>query len=233
MSIWSAVGGLLGTGISKWVEGKQRDVDQSRQDNQLQRLVADAKKSGISPLAALGSNVAGQYGSPVGAVDYGSAGAALGNAAGAIAGRKQSKAATALATENASLQNDLLRAQIEAIKTDTIRSARSRSIAATEANVNAPAAMDALKVAGHPITQHTGWSNTQDMEDRYGELVSLPYGVGVLAADLYRTTPAHEITAKQLSNQKKLRERIKNRINVNTGQYTGPEDAWRRATYRY
>lgn len=45
---------------------------------------------------------------------------------------------------------------------------------------------DAVSIAGRRVDVDEGWTDTQIMEDRYGDLVSLPYGFGVLAADVYK-----------------------------------------------
>ena len=119
MSIWAAIGSLAGGAINHF---SQRRAER-RQDASLQRLVADAKKAGISPLAALGSSAAGQYGSPVGSTATGSY---VADALASIT-PKHDRQLQPLRLENQELQNDLLRAQIAALNSDTVATATSRT----------------------------------------------------------------------------------------------------------
>lgn len=128
MSIWTAIGGLAGTLLNR----KDKKEDRARQDRQLQTMVADAKAAGISPLAALGSNVAGNYGQPVGSSSGQMVSDAISGAGKAYAGRAQKK----LQLENMALQNDLVRAEIEALNSETVARATSRSRVGSEASGN-------------------------------------------------------------------------------------------------
>lgn len=153
MSIWTAVGGqiaggLIGTGISQW----NRKKDQERQDNQLQRMVADAKLAGISPLAALGGNTSG-YAAPVGSTNTGSA---IGDGVAAIGNHSASKQMRAAQAENAGLQNDLLRAQIAAINSDTVREATGRTRIPTAPQEAQAKALDHYSVRPEDMRATTG-----------------------------------------------------------------------------
>lgn len=154
MSIWTAIGSLVGGFLSR----KTAKEDRIRQDTQLTRLVADAKNAGISPLAALGSGMAGSYGTPVGG---GNTGAYLGDAiAEGMEALKPSKASR-LEEENQKLQNDLVRAQIDAIRSDMVQDARSRSLiprAHKVAEVGTKAnPLDLYVWANDPRTGKQGW----------------------------------------------------------------------------
>ena len=119
MSIWAAIGSLAGGAINQL---NQRRAER-RQDTSLQRLVADAKKAGISPLAALGSSAAGQYGSPVGSTATGSY---VADGLASIT-PKFDRQLQPLRLENQALQNDLIKAQIAALNSDTVATATSRT----------------------------------------------------------------------------------------------------------
>lgn len=83
----------------------------AREDTKIRRLVSDARAAGIHPLAAMGSQVAGSYGSS--GMVY------TGNAAGEAL--SSSRSSNPLEVENAKLQNESLRADIERTRADTAR----------------------------------------------------------------------------------------------------------------
>lgn len=126
MSIWTAIGSLAGAGVN-WINQRRAE---KRQDRSLQRLVADAKAAGISPLAALGSSAAGQYGAPVGSTGSGSH---IADAIGAMVPKRTQQ----LQNEQLQKQNDLIDAQIRALDAETVAVARSRSIIPSQATINA------------------------------------------------------------------------------------------------
>lgn len=100
----SLLGGLLGSNSDKKLAAQNREY----QENQLQYMVRDAKKAGISPLAALGQ---ADYARPLQ-----SQGNPLGQGianAGAALGKGISSIQTAQQIERGDLENDLLRAQIK------------------------------------------------------------------------------------------------------------------------
>lgn len=123
-----AIGGLIGAGLS--FLGKKKDqknaAKQSAQEYQRQKefaqtgiqwKVADAKKAGIAPLAALGSSPISYAPQSVGNFDFGSTGQDIGRAIQAAQSGPTrvdafTRTAQALELERGGLQNDLLRAQI-------------------------------------------------------------------------------------------------------------------------
>lgn len=66
----------LGQGLGGAIKGVR---NRNRQDSQIQRIVADARKAGIHPLAALGSPVSSSYGTPVTGDSVGDAVSSLGS----------------------------------------------------------------------------------------------------------------------------------------------------------
>lgn len=155
MSIWNAIGGLAGA----WVSKREGDKNRERQDNQLQRLVADAEAAGFSPLAALGSSGGASYAAPV-TTDTGShVGNAIAGAGNAFANRHMRK----LTLRKAELDNDLVKAQIDAINADTVQRATSRT--------NAPGAaktseyLDLFVRVRDPRTGQVGWGPNPDLFD--------------------------------------------------------------------
>lgn len=115
------MGPILGAlaGIGGTIADALFGASQARQNIQLQKdfaqkgiqwRVADAKAAGIHPLYALGANTTSFSPVPVGS-NFGQAGQDIGRAVEA-AGTPQTRAVGQLALERASLENDLLRAQI-------------------------------------------------------------------------------------------------------------------------
>lgn len=185
----SLLGGLFGNQQKK--EGQEREIELQKEfaQNGVRWKVEDAQRAGIHPLAALGSSGA-QY-SPVGLGDNDSAaiGSSIGqDLSGAInATRTAPERATALGSkmealglERAGLENDLLRAQIL-----DITRPRVPPFPMADGGYNMPGqpASGVTKVAGVPVKHDSGWSDAQDVEDRYGDLVQMVYGAGVLGAD--------------------------------------------------
>lgn len=185
----SLIGGLFGNQQKK--EGQEREIELQKEfaQNGLRWKVEDAQRAGIHPLAALGSSGA-QY-SPVGLGDNDSAaiGSSIGqDLSGAInATRTAPERATALGSkmealglERAGLENELLRAQILDITRPRVP---PFPMADGAYNMPGQPASGVTKVAGVPVKHDSGWSDAQDVEDRYGDLVQMVYGAGVLGAD--------------------------------------------------
>lgn len=133
----------------------------------IQRLVKDARKAGIHPLAAMGSNIAG---------GYGSAGSVYsGNAAGDALNSVQRP--NSLQTENARLQNEALKADIERTRADTARivaaSATSRSdiaraVSGTRNNDDSPVP---VKLFGGTLMRDANrFSSADRAQQEYGEI---------------------------------------------------------------
>lgn len=186
--IASLVGGLFGNAQKQ--QGQEREIELQKEFAQqgLRWKVADAKAAGIHPLAALGATGASY--SPVGLGDNDLS--AVGSAVGQDISRAVDATRTqpermgavgakmeALGLERASLENDLLRAQILDIT-------RPRTppfpMAGTDYNVPGQPG-SGINVAGVPVVKDKGWSDAQVVEDRYGDLVQMIYGAGVLGAD--------------------------------------------------
>lgn len=146
MSILSAIS--TGWGIARDLIGRSdakraSNMADNARRTQIRTLVKDARAAGIHPLAALGSQVAGNYGSPGGMVYSGDA---TGDALRGWAGKEQSS----LETEHLRLRNEALRADIRRSDADTARivaDATSRSSIARAAS-----ATRGKDVAGNPLS---------------------------------------------------------------------------------
>lgn len=160
-------------GIAKSIIGRNdQKKAYEREDNKIQRLVNDAKKAGISPLAALGSQAAGQFAQPI------STGDAVGDAISSVG--KAFPKNNALETERQQLTNEALKADIRAKNAETQRlldDATSRTKIASVKN------NPGLMIAGTNVLPDARFVDTQKVTDRYGEGADLLYGPRVAAAD--------------------------------------------------
>lgn len=158
--------------------------------------VEDAKAAGVHPLYALGASThsfspvsvggAGYPGDPgvsqsTPAIDTGmpnalaNAGQDIGRAVSAMK-TPQERMSDALALENMSLQNDLLRSQIA--------QNFSRSFGAG----TGPGMPGVSMIAGTKVPHSARWSNAQDLADRYGEpaeWLSFPFIAGADLRELF------------------------------------------------
>lgn len=102
---------LLGGFLGKKEKDKDREYADAVNRNKIQWTVEDAKKAGVSPLAALGSPSSGAWATPAGQSNFGSAVADAGKSLAPILNKE--------AVRKAKLENDYLMAQIEGTKAQT------------------------------------------------------------------------------------------------------------------
>lgn len=184
LSAIASIGGSIISGLF----GKSAAKDaQKREDTSIQRRVEDAKKAGIHPLAALGANV-----SPVTAMP--SVGSAFGEGI---------KEAAPLLSEKASLENDLLRAQIRQTDAATsVAAATSRSMIADAtaktrglgddgpdlANPLKPQRERSRVAIGPGVDLRTaGSADAQTAEDRYGNVIEEIWGIKNFLQDYWNS----------------------------------------------
>lgn len=207
-SLIGGVGSLFGGALSSKAQDKAQKASikeaqraeafaAARDDNKLQRLVADAKSAGVHPLAALGSSIAGSFASPV-SPSF-TANTAMGDAVGAAASSFANMIPDKGAQQTTQLQNDLLRAQIDKTKAesaDILANATSRSLISkvraaaiggpgttlTSANVDEPPSRRTFVTPGGSFTTSPS-TPAQVWEDQYGDLVGGFVGAGNFLSD--------------------------------------------------
>lgn len=183
----SLIGGLFGDKAAK--KQNQQQIRAIRENNaaiakqnstKIQTLVKDARAAGIHPLAALGSSVAGSFGTPQAA--YGGApitGSAVGDAI------KSFGASMPQPDSNAELQAQLLRAQIKNVDASTVQllaDAQSRTKAANAQQHGVTSTMIAgLPTAGNPNFSDVGGP----IQQRYGEPAEWLMSIPTMLADAY------------------------------------------------
>ena len=185
MALGSALGGAVISSAGKmWSDRKNRKTAQAENNrqydlarNSIKYRVEDAKNAGIHPLYALGGETMGSTVSQASQSNpMAEIGQAIANNPSKTTHQDQMETlAFQQANENVRnirLQNDLLKQDYLHKKLDA-----TKKISNDE---------DALKVMGAKVNKHKGWSDTQDMEDRYGDPLSWIYGLGVLGADTWK-----------------------------------------------
>ena len=179
----SAAGSLLGGLFGQSQADKQADLQKEFAKNSIRWRVKDATAAGVHPLYALGAPTVSYAPQAVGAdlaSGISNAGQDIGRAvaAGMTPESKSASILEALTLDRAALENDLLRSQIRATNA-------AGTAAGLPSVLGDPA--DPLKIAGVSISRNPGWSDAQDIENRYGELGDYLYGVPVMATDAKAT----------------------------------------------
>lgn len=156
----------------KW-DKEDRDDSRRYDRDRFVRLSADAKKAGIHPLFAMGAGTT----SP----------AIVSKSAIAPRGARSDIGSSIQSMVNRSTrakQNELLDGQIQSQKLENKLLQQEIDMGQTTTSVNQDKPRPAPVIAGKKINKHKGWSDAQTIEDRYGDIVSWAYGLGVVGADL-------------------------------------------------
>lgn len=201
--MFGALAGLAGSiigGLFAKNEGDEnRDLQQYYMDNATQIRAADARKAGIHPLAALGLNapsyqpVQTDTGSIIGngIGNFGNSVERSGGLGGVLA--TQQKVAESEVRKN-DAEASLIRAQSRTL----IERARAQATGTTVGGVLPnpgslpveavkPTQQTHLNVAGKQWEAHPGWTDTNAVEQRYGdsEIGAMVHGAGTLGADYW------------------------------------------------
>lgn len=204
--MWPAIIGALssvaGGAITALVRRRAEARNAERQDNQLQRMAADARVAGIHPVAALGTSA--NYGSPIfdGQSPFGDA---VGEAGARVAESltRRRERSEDLAIENQRLQNEALQLDIQG-RSLALAEAQSRTFLrqiggalrapSSDIIVSPPSADGSTAIQG-PIggpVVYAPTSSAQAAEDRYGGILGEFYGLGNFIRDL--AGPGHLTT---------------------------------------
>lgn len=175
---------LIGAGIDALFGKSQADANAASQKEFAQHgirwRVKDAEAAGIHPLYALGAQTHSFAPTMVGS-NFAAAGQDISRAIDATrtGGERLNARLGELALERAGLENDLLRAQIAGSKAALLR------------QVGPPMAdpLTETVMGGHPIKPNPGWSDAQDIQNRYGEPAEWLYFPFVAGADAWQNLP--------------------------------------------
>lgn len=198
--IISGIGSVIGGFMNSKAQKSANKMQLQAMQNGVQWKVADAKKAGIHPLAALGANI--NMPSPVPVTGMGDAVAAGGAALG-------SAVKTASQSEVELLQKELLKSQIRQMDSVTsLNVARSRSVASSQRlqavqeglplTTKLKPTSTGLRINGKDMPD-AGNSDAEEAEAKYGDVIQEIYGAANFVSDLwkgYRDGPQ-----KRLSNR--------------------------------
>lgn len=181
MSIFSAIGGLIGGFMQNKAAKEQQRFQQEYAMKNIRWKVKDAKAAGIHPLAALGVQPAG--GAPTAIPDYSDMGQNIGRAIDATMTGEQknddyTKAVQSLTLQRMETENNLLKLNLVNSASATVRQAGNppayfASAESGETPRRPELPMGSLGV----IPQSRRWAPAQDVEDEYSDAVSNVYGV--------------------------------------------------------
>lgn len=174
--------------------------------NKVQWTVADAKKAGIHPLAALGSPVSGSWAQWQGQapqMEYtaqaSNTGSAVGNALGKFGQAMQEFQIASAATEFERQRIQLEKERLELLGAATSRSAIMR---AEEAGPT--------RFAGMDFEKSGAFDDAQKLQDRWGEWAEWVFGPFIFAGDAGKTavgSAAAQVEKYQEEVQRRMRER--------------------------
>lgn len=176
---------LAGGALRNRAIRRENKIDRARQDNQLQRMMADAGLAGIHPVAALGASA--NYGQPVGQAETGFA-EGLESAGGAVSDLMMAQqdfqiSAQSLELERMRLENEMRAFELQEAQSRSILSAvRGAALQAPAAIVNEPSP---AILSGMPWAIGAGgpYTPARVAEDAYGEVGEWVFGVPNLIRD--------------------------------------------------
>lgn len=179
----SLLGGMLGSKSQK--KANQQNIDALKYG--LGWKIQDAKNHGIHPLAAIGAPTTSGNAVSVGDYGVGSAGRAVGSAVGR--GRENLLQKAQILESDA--RTRLINKQADQVELDMINSTLARN--KQNGNVQQDAHGNEIVT---PQTTHglNIESDVQNIEDKYGEVISLPAGVIKAVKDAGKIVPeAHKV----------------------------------------
>jgi len=199
MSIFSAVGGLLGGLFSSNAAKKNAEAERAFQrevaQNQIQWKIEDGKKAGVHPLAAMGHQLTMPAATSVGTPDYSSMGQNIGRALDATTSSNEkaddyTKTVQALNIDRMNLENDVIRTQLVNSAAATTRQPSSPPTY-NSGSTEGPGdklRRDSLPMGVIDMKQSRRWAPAQDVEDEYGDVAQNIYGIGKFIRDLNAST---------------------------------------------
>lgn len=231
MSILGAIGGVLGGLFSgsqaKKAAAAERAFQMDVAQNQIQWKVADAKKAGIHPLAAMGHQMVLPSPQSINTPDYSAMGQNVGRAIDATAAAPQkeddyTRTVQALNIERMGLENNLIKTNLvnsaartvnQAGNAPTFLAAQGESVG-TDPLSNNP--KDDLKLFGYDFKRNPNFSDGENFEKRYQDLGNAPAAL-VALGDIYQALkdsyakPVFDITRQRHNRRKAIQLQLDRR----------------------
>lgn len=191
----SLLGGLFGRKSQEEANAKNLAAQREFAQSGVQWRVADAKKAGIHPLAALGAQTASFSPSFVGDTSFGTgiaqAGQDVSRAIDATRPAAQRSAAFEKSVQDLTVQKMGLENQILASQLAKINQAgHPPAFPGTPTLIDGQGNTTSVMLGGHRVDPSPKWSDAQEVEDRYGDVGSFLYFPFVAGADAARNLPA-------------------------------------------
>lgn len=215
----SILGGIIGNKSAKQQQERSEAFQREVLQNQMQWRKSDAQKAGLHPLAVLGMSPATGASSVVGD----SLGSGISDAASKIGEYVASK--------------DLHKLQVQEIQSrinlNEANAAKAASQAArTASGSNFSQDPEALIIGGENVPRNPNYSDTQIIEDRYGDVGGAIYGLGVGVADAYHFLNTKYPGRSQSQNSRAgYRRGNRNRGNNLSNNYRGSTGGRNRRNY--
>lgn len=198
----SVVGGLFGKSSAEKANRQNIQLQKDFAQKGIQWKVKDAKKAGIHPLAALGANTISFSPSVVGDNSLGTGIAAAGQDIGRAINATRDNNSRASAVQKSILDLELQGKALDN-RSKAIENALLASKLATTSQVGSPMQTASGRTntgipgqnsskftrvdVGNIRSQPAYVSDAQTFEDRYGEVGAAAAGLGIAAADLWKT----------------------------------------------
>lgn len=198
MSIFGAIGGLLGGIFGNRAAEKQAAAQRAWEaqvyKNQIQWKVADARKAGLHPLAAMGHSMVSPTATSFGTPDYSSMGQNIGRAVDAVTSNEEkvddyTKTVQALNVQRLDLENDLIRTQLVNSASALNRQPSSpptfdgRAAASPVADLK-PEKQESYTLFGKTFKQDPRFSAAERIQNVFGEPAEWPYALVKMLAEL-------------------------------------------------
>ena len=193
MSILGGIGSIIDAGVSLFSANKANKLQKQAAKKGVQWRVADAKKAGVHPLAALGMSPVSMSPVAVGGGSFGNAGQSFDNAiakgsTSAQASKRIAMQMAELQLEGAGLDNDIKRAELAS----RVRRAYGGAQGGPLVPIPGPNEARGADIGG----QHLPYGNNvfetsavptaEELERQYGDVVQNVYGTGRGIHDLYQ-----------------------------------------------
>ena len=164
--VWSVIAPIVGSAIGGALN---RKAAKKERDSHFVNLRNSAIRGGFNPLTALNATGGGGYGQYAAALSRSPLGDAAFAAGDAIAAKSN--------------QNTMMQHEVSLEKMRQAHETKLTRASNDAFNAGIEKIRTSIDVAGKSTTPHEGWSDAEDVETRYGDVVGPIYGVGVLAAD--------------------------------------------------
>jgi hypothetical protein len=164
--MWSIIAPIAGSLVGGVLNRKQAKKER---DAHFVNLRNSAIAGGFNPLTVLNATGGGGYGQYAAALSRSPLGDAAFAAGDAIAAK--------------SVRNETMQHEVSLEKMRQKHEAKLSRASMDAFNAGMEKVRTSIDIAGKSTTPHEGWSDAEEVEQRYGDVIGPIYGAGVLVAD--------------------------------------------------